>query len=88
MQVQKRADRSDLEAKLTGMPYKRKPTNIRLAVQAPMAFSSRWRGQQADLLVIANGWNLDARLAGHLSDRYALKHALAPQVAREFKVTA
>lgn len=26
LQVQKRADRRDLEAKLTGMPYKRKPT--------------------------------------------------------------
>ena len=59
-QVEQRADLLDREAQLARMAHEAQPRAVRLAIAAVIGRGARGRGQQADALIIADGFDVGA----------------------------
>jgi hypothetical protein len=74
LQRQKVSDGLKIKSEFPSMPYERNTAQIGLGIQPPISTGTGRRREKPDLLIIADGRNLDATLLGHLADRQSDQH--------------
>jgi hypothetical protein len=74
-----------IEAKLTGVPDKGQPANVRLVIATAAILLPPRLGKHANPLVISNGFDIDAGDLGKSANRHHAK-LLAPVATTGFRI--